>query len=72
MSWNGATGVARWELWAGPRASALKRVSGVAYGGFETAISAVTREPYVQARALDAGGAVLGTSATIRTASSAR
>ena len=67
VSWNGATGVARWELWAGPSANALSRVKGEPYGGFETAISAVTRERFVQVRALDATGAAIGASATIRT-----
>ena len=72
VSWNGATGVAGWELWAGSRANALRRVKGQPYGGFETAVSAVTSGPFVQVRALDAAGAVLGASATIRTDSSAR
>ena len=72
VSWNGATDVATWELWAGPRADALARVKGQSRAGFETAISAVTAGPFVQVRALDAGGAVLGSSATIRTDSSAR
>jgi hypothetical protein len=72
VSWNGATGVARWELWAGPRADALRRTGSAPYGGFETALSVVTGERFVQVRALDASGAVLGTSATIRTDSSAR
>ena len=72
VSWNGATDVATWELWAGPRADALTRVKGQPRAGFETAISAVTAGRFVQARALDIGGAVLGSSATIRTDSSAR
>jgi hypothetical protein len=72
VSWNGATGVAAWELWAGPRANALRRIKGQRSGGFETALSAATPERYVQVRALDGNGAVLGTSATIRTDSSVR
>ena len=40
VSWNGATGVASWELWAGSSANALRRVKGQPHGGFETAISA--------------------------------
>ena len=30
VSWNGATDVATWKLWAGPRADALNRVKGAA------------------------------------------
>ena len=66
VSWNGATDVATWELWAGPRADALTRVKGQPRAGFETAISAVAAGPFVQVRALDPAGAVLGTSATVR------
>jgi len=65
VSWNGATDVARWELWAGPSPTALSRVKGESYAGFETAISAPTTQPYVAVRALDATGAVIGTSATL-------
>ena len=61
VSWNGATGVASWELWAGSSANALRRIKGQPYGGFETAISARRRAArFVQVRALDAAGAVLG------------
>ena len=49
MSWNGATDVATWELWAGPRADALTRVKGQPRAGFETAISAVAAGRFVQA-----------------------
>ena len=56
----------------GSSANALRRIKGQPYGGFETAVSAVTRGRFVQVRALDAAGAVLGASATIRTDSSAR
>jgi hypothetical protein len=72
VSWNGATGVAAWELWAGNSANALRRIKGTPYGGFETALSAVTPGNFVQVRAVDATGAVLGASATIRTGSSVR
>jgi hypothetical protein len=66
VSWNGATGVASWELWAGPSPQALTRVKGAPYAGFETAISAVTGAPYVATKALDATGAVSGASAAIK------
>ena len=64
-SWNGATEVARWEVLGGATADALAVVSSAPRSGFETALSAPA-SPYVAVRALDAGGAVLGTSRTIR------
>ncbi|HEX5146858.1 MAG TPA: arylsulfotransferase family protein, partial [Conexibacter sp.] len=60
-SWNGATGVARWELLAGPSASALRPVASVARSGFETAAS-IAGAPFVAVQARDAHGAVLATS----------
>jgi hypothetical protein len=65
-SWNGATGVARWQLLAGPSATALTPVSDTAPQGFETSISAKITQPYVAMRALDLAGNVLGTSAAIK------
>ena len=66
VSWNGATGVASWELWAGANPQALTRVTGAPSAGFETAVSAVTAGRYVALKALDAGGAVIGSSAAIK------
>ena len=60
VSWNGATGVAAWELWAGE--TTLERVKRVPSAGFETAISALTPARYVVVKALDATGAVLAES----------
>ena len=70
VSWNGATGVASWELWAGANPQALTRVTGAPSAGFETAVSAVTAGRYVALKALDAGGAVIGSSAAIKPPSS--
>lgn len=64
-SWNGATEVARWDVLAGPSADRLSRVGGAARSGFETAIAVPTSEPYVAARAMDAGGSPLATSRTV-------
>jgi hypothetical protein len=64
-SWNGATGVTRWQLLAGPDPDAMQPVAVVPRSGFETTLSAQTQEPYVQVRALD-GDRVLGTSPAIR------
>jgi len=41
-SWNGATGVSRWQVLAGPSARRLKSVRTVARTGFETAIELKT------------------------------
>ena len=64
-SWNGATEVARWEVLGGDARDALAPVASSARRGFETALSA-PRSRYVAVRALDASGAVLGTSRAIR------
>ena len=64
-SWNGATGVTRWQLLAGSAPNALTPVTTVGSAGFETTITA-TRRPYVAMRALDANGAELSTSPTVR------
>jgi hypothetical protein len=66
-SWNGATGVARWEALGGPAATGLKIVASAANAGFETAI-AVPAQGFVAMRALDAAGNVLASSATVKPA----
>ncbi len=64
-SWNGATGVARWELLVGPGKDALETVATATASGFETTLRAKTTERYVAVRALGADGATLGTSAAV-------
>jgi hypothetical protein len=65
-SWNGATGVASWQVLAGAGAGTLAPVgSPVVSTGFETRITAATTAPYVAVQALSAGGAVLATSAVV-------
>ena len=66
VSWNGATGVARWQLLAGPREDALAVVAEAPSAGFETALAAATSQPLVAMRALDATGRTLGTSVAVR------
>ena len=61
-SWNGATQVASWQVLAGP-AGALAPVTTAPKHGFETTIHLASAAPQVQVQALDASGAVLGTSA---------
>ena len=65
-SWNGATGVARWELFAGRSPHSLARVGSVGSAGFETAIPLPAGTRWVAVRALDAAGATLGRSRALR------
>ena len=62
MSWNGATQVKRWRLLTGTTATSLKAVATSARTGFETRITLKTPGKLVAVQALDASGAVLGTS----------
>lgn len=66
VSWNGATGVAAWRVLAGNDRAALRPAATVPRADFETQIGIHGAPHYVQAQALDARGAVLGTSAAIR------
>jgi len=65
-SWNGATGVARWQLLAGERAGALRPVRTVPRAGFETRIPVPGAARLIAVRALDGRGRPLGTSAPVR------
>ena len=61
-SWNGATGVASWEVLAGPRRGQLTAVASATRTGFETRIAVTAQSRWVAARARDAAGTVLATS----------
>jgi hypothetical protein len=65
-SWNGATEIARWEVLGGAGPDALAVVGGGARDGFETVLSGPGSHAYVAVRALDARGAVLGTSRVVQ------
>jgi len=68
VSWNGATGVSSWRVLAGGAPAALAPVLSARRSGFETAI-ALPRSlngRYVAVQALDASGAVLGSSRPAR------
>jgi hypothetical protein len=65
-SWNGATQVASWRVFAGTSPKALVPVATAADAGFETAIATPARAPYVAVQALESSGAVIGTSKTIK------
>jgi hypothetical protein len=65
-SWNGATGVERWQLLAGAQANALRPVTSTRSRGFESALRAsVPPGHYLAVQALGAGGAPLGQSRTV-------
>jgi hypothetical protein len=65
-SWNGATEVASWEIFAGSTARSLKPVATGPKTGFETKITVPGRPRFIAARAHDAAGNVLSTSAPTR------
>ncbi len=65
-SWNGATEVVTWQALAGPSAASLAVVGSAPRAGFETAIPVSRSQPFVAARAIDAGGKVLATSHPVR------
>jgi len=66
VSWNGATNVASWRVLAGASTTTLAPVASGAKTGFQTTISLPTAAAYVAVQALDATGAVLATSPTIK------
>jgi hypothetical protein len=61
-SWNGATGVATWEVLAGSSAGALRPAGSRRRTGFETELPAPASARFVAVRAKDAAGKVLATS----------
>jgi len=61
-SYNGAVGVARWEVLAGSSADALKPVGTGARKGFETQIDVEAEGPFFAVRALAADGRQMGRS----------
>ena len=66
-SWNGATQVAAWRIWAGPSSHRLKVVAKrVPRFGFETAKLVRSAGPIVKVQALDRRGRVIGTSRAVR------
>ncbi len=67
-SWNGATGIASWAVFAGTTPSTLTKIGSGRRTGFETAIQVSKAGPYFQVQALDPGGHVMGTSAPVKIA----
>jgi Arylsulfotransferase (ASST) len=66
VSWNGATEVASWRVSAGASATTLTPVATAPKHGFQTTIAVSSAGPYYAVQALDASGAVLGTSPTVK------
>ena len=65
-SWNGATEVASWRILAGPVPGSLAPAASAAKSGFQTAVAVKPTPAYLAAQALDASGAVIGVSPTIK------
>jgi hypothetical protein len=67
VSWNGATEVAAWRVWAGKSSRKLAVVAKkVKKGGLETAKTIRNAGPIVKVQALDKKGRVIGTSRAVR------
>ncbi|HYZ79822.1 MAG TPA: arylsulfotransferase family protein [Solirubrobacteraceae bacterium] len=65
-SWNGATAVTRWQVLGGSAPSKLSVVASARKAAFETAIKLPKVRAYVEVRALDARGHMLGTSRAVK------
>ena len=67
VSWNGATQVAAYRIYAGASSRKLSVVAKkVRRAGFETAATVRSSKPFVKVQALDKKGKVLGTSRAVR------
>lgn len=64
-SWNGATNLAAWQVYAGPDPEELDLIDSVPRRGFETVIDVKTAETYVGVRAEDRSGKPVGRIMTI-------
>jgi hypothetical protein len=67
-SWNGATDIVSWRVLAGRSPATLGPVLEVAKSGFETAIAlpAGVSLHYLAVQALDASGALIGASPSVK------
>jgi hypothetical protein len=64
-SWNGATEVARWAVFAGSDPDELQRIGAWPKQGFETPITVQSDAEFFAVQAVDANGAPLGRSKAI-------
>ncbi|MFI0367320.1 arylsulfotransferase family protein [Actinomadura sp. 1N219] len=63
--WNGATGVARWRLLAGPAETPLREADTVPWDGLDTPVKLPDEAAFVQVEALDAENSVLAASPVV-------
>jgi hypothetical protein len=64
-SWNGATKVASWTIYAGTSFTSLSPIGSVLRTGFETAAVTANQGPYFAVQALDSAGHALARSSTV-------
>ena len=67
-SWNGATEVTSWTVYAGKTRTSLAEVGSARRAGFETAIAVRSADPYFAVQPHDAAGRPLSRSAPVRIA----
>ena len=67
-SWNGATEVTSWKVYAGKTQTSLAEVASARRAGFETAITVPSAGPYFAVQPHDAAGQPLSRSAPVRIA----
>ncbi|MFL5760779.1 MAG: arylsulfotransferase family protein [Thermomicrobiales bacterium] len=65
-SWNGATEVAKWQVFAGDNADNLQPIGSAPRKGFETTISVNSEASMFAAQAQDKAGKVLGLSEAVK------
>ena len=65
-SWNGATNVKTWQVFAGRSASNLHEIGSAGRAGFETVIEVSSAGPFFAVQALDGLGHALAKSAAVR------
>jgi hypothetical protein len=65
-SWNGATEVSSWQVLAGASPTSLAPVASAPRSGFQTSIAVKPTPAYLAVQALNAAGAVIGLSPTIK------
>lgn len=73
LSWNGATQVEYWQVYAGASAERLRAASGLAFAqrtGFQTTIPVSVSGPVFEVEALAADNRVLGVSMPVQPESS--
>ena len=66
VSWNGATEVVAWRVFAGATSSALSAAATADWADFETALTVNSAGPYFQVAALDSAGRELGRSDLVK------